>query len=323
VHQYTANAGQGMEWGDIRVFLHVARAGQMAGASRALGMDHSTVSRRIARLEEKLGLPLFERAGRRLRLTDEGSKLLAMAEGLEAIIIRDVLSLGESRQAIAGRVRIGTSEGFGAHYLAPRLPALMQKHPGLEIELLAIPRTYSLGMRDVDIAITMDRPRNGDIVFKKLSDCSLAIYASSSYFRDRMRPASVDALRDHAWCGYINELLFTEELDMLTFGQLRIDPAYRTTSVTAQLGAVKAGSVIAVLPRYMADGHPDLEIVLPGAVHLRRTYWLSVHGDLAGSPRIRAVITQLETWVRQDRALLSPPPGNALLHAMHRDTPPQ
>ena len=104
----------------IRAFLQVARARQMAGASRALGLDHSTISRRISRLEERTGVPLFDRAGRRVSLTEEGARLLAAAEKLESIIIRDVLSLGESRQDISGRVRIGTSEGFGAHYLVVR-----------------------------------------------------------------------------------------------------------------------------------------------------------------------------------------------------------
>src|ERR1700743_1292337 len=101
-----------MEWGDIRVFLKVARAGQMAGASRTLGLDHSTISRRIARLEEKMGASLFDRAGPGLMLTQQGTNLCCAAEKLESIIIRDVLSLGESRQEISGRVRIGTSEGL-------------------------------------------------------------------------------------------------------------------------------------------------------------------------------------------------------------------
>src|SRR6202000_1519688 len=100
-----------MEWGDIRVFLQVARAGQMAGASKALGIDHSTISRRIARLEEQTGVPLFDRAGRRLSLTEEGAKLLAAGEKVESIIIRDILSLGETRQEVAGRGRIGPPEG--------------------------------------------------------------------------------------------------------------------------------------------------------------------------------------------------------------------
>lgn len=295
-----------MEWGDLRVFLQVARAGQIAGASRSLELNHSTISRRIARLEERMGVLLFDRAGRRLHLTDAGARLLAAAEKLESLIIRDVLSLGEAKPDITGRVRIGTSEGFGAHYLAPQLPRFTAAYPGLEIELLALPRTYSLGMREADLAITMDRPQSGDIRFKKLSGYALAVYASSRYLDRRGRPDKVEALRDHDWCGYINDLLFTDELDMMSFGDVSITPAFRTTSVTAQLEAVKSGDLMSILPCYMADPEGDLERVLPQEISLERTYWLSVHGDLATSPRVRAVMAEIENWVQRDRQLFLP-----------------
>jgi len=295
-----------MEWGDIRVFLQVARAGQMAGASRTLGLDHTTISRRIARLEKNMGVALFDRAGRRLTLTEEGAKLVCAAERLEAIIIRDILSLGESGQEISGRVRIGTSEGFGAHYLAPRIPRLVESFPGLEVELVALPKAYSLGMREVDLVITMDRPDAGDVCFKELSTYSLAVYASAEYFRTREHPESIEDLRNHCWCGYITELLFTSELDMLTFGGIVINPSYRTTSVTAQLQAVKSGSAIAILPCYMGDRHPEFEMVLPNEIGLKRTYWIAVHRDLVHSPRVSAVKRQIERWVHEDQLLFLP-----------------
>jgi DNA-binding transcriptional LysR family regulator len=298
-----------VEWSDIRVFLYVARAGQMAGASRALGLDHSTISRRIARLEEGTGASLFDRAGRRLSLTDQGKTLLAAAEKLEAIIIRDVLSLGETQREIGGRVRIGTSEGLGAHYLANRLPALLRAHPALELELVALPRTYSLGMREVDVAITMDRPDAGDVRFKKLSAYELGIYASRAYLEREGHPETVESLTGRAWCGYVDELLFTDELDLLAFGDVVIRPRYRTTSVTAQLGVALGGTALVVLPCYMAAPHPELERVLPDAVRIERTYWLSVHGDLADSPRVRLVMGEIERQVRGDRGLFLPQAG--------------
>jgi DNA-binding transcriptional LysR family regulator len=295
-----------MESGDIRVFLHVARAGQMASVSRSLGLDHSTISRRIARLEEQVGVPLFDRAGRRLSLTEEGARLLAAAEKLESIIIRDVISLGESRQEIAGRVRIGTSEGFGAHYLAKRLPAMVADFPELEVELVALPRNFSLGMREADLAITMDRPDAGDIRFKKLTSCTLGIYAAPPYFKDRSRPSSIADLSDQPWCGYIMELLFTSELDLLKFGPQVITPRYRTTSVSAQIEAVAGGSVIAVLPCYMASQRGGLERLLPDEVSIERSYWISVHGDLVDSPRVRTLMQQIEQQVHRDRSLFLP-----------------
>src|ERR1700744_826387 len=295
-----------MEWGDIRVFLQVARAGQMASASKALGIDHSTISRRIARLEEQTGVPLFDRAGRRLSLTDEGTKLLAASEKVESIIIRDIMSLGDSRQEIAGRVRIGTSEGFGAHYLAKRLPAMVSAYPDLEIELVALPRTYSLAMREVDIAITMDRPETGDIRLKKLTPYTLGIYGAPEYFADRPRPSSVDDLPDQRWCGYIMDLLFTSELDLLTFEGQVITPWYRTTSLSAQLEAVVGGTAIAVLPSYMASQRGGLERLLPERVNFEPSFWILVHSEYDDSPRIRALMQELERQVRRDRAVFLP-----------------
>jgi DNA-binding transcriptional LysR family regulator len=216
------------------------------------------------------------------------------------------MSLGESHQEITGRVRIGTSEGFGAHYLAKRLPAMVAAYPDLEVELVALPRNYSLGMREVDIAITMDRPDTGDIRFKKLTSYALGIYGAAAYFKDRPRPLSVADLSSHRWCGYIMDLLFTTELDLLTFGGQAITPWYRTTSVSAQLEAVIGGSVIAVLPCYMALQRGGLERLLPDDVSIERTYWISVHGDQADSPRIRALMQQIERHVHLDRLLFLP-----------------
>ena len=293
-----------MEWSDIRIFLQVARSGQMAVASRLLNIDHSTISRRIARLEETTGVALFDRAGRRLRLTAEGAKLLSAAEGMEAIVIRDVLSLRESRENISGKVRIGTSEGFGSHYLATRLPAILSDHPGLELELVALHRRYSLGMREVDIVISMDRPEGGDVRFKKLCETSLGIYVTRDYFTGRPIPSRVDDLKDDLWCGYIEELLFTEVLDMMTFGNTTIVPRYRTTSVTAQLGAALSGAALAVLPTFMAQAHPTLVAVPLEGVSIQLTYWMSVHSDLARSPRVRAVMDAIDRIVQADRDLL-------------------
>ena len=293
-----------MEWGDIRVFLQVARAGQMAGASRSLGLDHSTISRRISRLEEQTGVALFDRAGRRLSITEDGVRLLEAAEKLETIIIRDVMPLGEARQQINGRVRIGTSEGFGAHYLAQRLPAMTAPYP--DPELVALPRSYSLGMREVDLAITMDRPNSGDVRFKKLTSYTLGIYGAPAHFESRPRPSSLEDLSEQSWCGYIKDLLFTSELDFMTFESQVITPKYRTTSVTVQLEAVLSGSVIAILPCYMATQRGGLDRILPDQVSIERFYWISVHGDLADSPRVRALMQAVESQVHLDRRLFQP-----------------
>jgi DNA-binding transcriptional LysR family regulator len=316
-----------MEWSDIRVFLQVVREGTMAAATGSLRMDHSTISRKIARLEREAGVQLFERAGRRLALTPEGEKVVLAAEKLESTILREVLNLSGEREQIVGPVRLGTTEEFGAHYLAPRLAALTAGYPGLEIELVALPRAFSLATREVDVMITFDRPVTGDVRYKKLTDLEFGVYGSAAYFDGRPRPVGVDELSLETWCGYIKELMFTPELDMLSDVCDDVCFKYRTTSMTVQLGAALGGHALAALPCFVATGHPALERLLPADAAFQRTYWMAVHEDLAKYPRVRALMGAIETQVALDRSLFKPgmaaiPEAVSLAPDQDEDIPP-
>lgn len=295
-----------MDWDDIRVFLHVARLGNMGAAARALAIDHSTVSRRIARLELDLGVLLFERAGKRTRITERGTELLLTAERVESLMLRNVAGLGEAAGALTGRVRLGAPEGLGVGYLGRRLGAIAALHPGLEIELVALPRVYSLAAREVDLAITLERPAPGQVVTRKLTDYRLNLYAAPDYLTREGVPASLDDLARHRFCGYIPELLFTGELDYLSFGGRGFSAAIRSTSVLAQADIIASGAAIGVLPAFLAVRHPGLQRLLPEAIGLTRSYWLSVHEDLRHLGRVRAVLEAVAEAVRADRALFRP-----------------
>lgn len=308
-----------MEWSDIRVFLQVVREGSMVAATGGLRMGHATISRRIARLEREAGVRLFERAGKRLALTAEGEKLAASAAKLESIILREILSLPGERDRISGPVRIGTTEEFGAHYLAPRLAALTAAHPGLEVELVALPRVFSLATREVDVVITLDRPVTGDVRFKKLVDLEFGLYGAAAYFDERPRPASLDELGSETWCGYIPDLMFTPQLDMLAHASDEISVRYRTTSMTVQLAAALGGYALAALPCFAAEPHSELERLLPFDASFERTYWIVVHEDLAKHPRVRALMSAVETLVAQDRSLFRPSAARTLAPAYPDD----
>lgn len=295
-----------MDWDDLRVFLHVARHGRMGEAARALNIDHSTVSRRIARLEQDLGVLLFERAGRRTRITERGAELLLTAERVESLMLRNVAGLGETAGALTGRVRLGAPEGLGAGYLGRRLGAIAALHPGLEIELVALPRVYSLAAREVDLAITLERPAPGQVVTRKLTDYSLNLYAAPDYLAREGMPAGLDDLARHRFCGYIPELLFTGELDYLSFGGRSLTAAIRSTSVLAQADIIASGAAIGVLPAFLAVRHQGLQRLLPAEIGLTRSYWLSVHEDLRHLGRVRAVLEAVAEAVRSDRALFRP-----------------
>jgi len=295
-----------MEWSDIRVFLQVVRDGTMAAATGSLRMDHSTISRRISRLEREAGVTLFERAGRRLALTAEGEKLVVSAEKVESIVLREIMNLSGEMKQITGHVRVGTTEEFGTHYLAPRLSRLTEAYPDLEIELVASTRGFSLATREVDCVVTLDRPLQGDVRYKKLIDFDWGIYAASAYFGGKPRPTSIDDLLSETWCGYIRELLPSSELDVCTAAGIDTLARFRTTCVSVQLGAALGGYAIAALPCFVASQHALLDRVLTEEARYERTYWIAVHEDLARRPKVRAVMAAIEQVVERDKAMFKP-----------------
>lgn len=150
-----------MAWDDLRYFLELARQRRLIRAGRKLGVDHTTVGRRIEQLEKSLGCRLFESTAEGYLLTEAGRHLVVHAEKVEHDIelLREE-AIGQG-QRVSGIVRVGTPEGFGTTFLAPRLGSLVQAHPDLDVELLTLPRFPSLATREADIIVTLDPPQQG------------------------------------------------------------------------------------------------------------------------------------------------------------------
>ena len=136
-----------MNWDDARIFLAVARAGQILGAARRLDLNHATVSRRVAALEQALGAKLFRRHTTGSELTPAGTRFLDIAERMEADMIAARSEIAGGDEDVSGTVRIGAPDGFGVAFLAPRLGALTAQHRGLKIQLVPVPRSFSLSRR--------------------------------------------------------------------------------------------------------------------------------------------------------------------------------
>lgn len=296
-----------MDWDDLRVFLHIARTGTIVDAVKSLAIDHSTASRRLARLEDDIGAKLFERAGRRLKITSAGKTLMSLVSRMESIVLRDIGGISNQGIDIAGKVRIGAPEGLGIAYLGRRLPTIGKAHPALELELVALPQNYSLASREVDIAITLDRPEVGSLSTRRLTDYHLGFFASVDYLQRQGRPNSIADLRQHTLCGYIPEMLHTQELNYLADPGLSLLPRLRSTSVLAQREMIESGAAIGVLPLFMAHDRPNLLQILPHEFTITRSYWLSVHEDLRALPRIRTVIDDIVNIARADHQIFLPP----------------
>lgn len=297
-----------MDWDDLRIFLQLSRAGQMAIAARTLGLDDSTVGRRVARLEGALGVPLILRAGRRTILTEKGQELARAAEELESIVLRKVSSIEGVDGPITGSVRVGAPEGLGIGFLAERLAEISAVVQGLEIELVALPRSYSLAAREVDIAITLERPRNGQLTTQKLTDYQLALFGTQSYIERCGEPKLLTELPSHRLVGYIPELLFTSELDFIRITpDIELKPKIRSTSVIAQMKAIESGAAIGVLPVFLAAANPQLKRLLAQDVSIERAYWMSIHDDMKGRLSIRHLLDQIRQSVRSNRRLFLGP----------------
>ncbi len=296
-------------WDDLRFFLAVARTGRLTAAARQLGAEHTTVSRRITNLERDMNARLFERSPQGYTLTEQGNKLLISAEELESVAIAAQDEISGSDYALSGAVRIGSPEGFGTYFLAPCLAKLSLIHRDLDIQLIARPRVFSLSKREADIAISLERPREGRLHSRKLTDYSLSLFASKEYLANTSMPKNLEDLNDHRIIGYIDDLIFTPELDYLPEVSKSLQPKLTSTSVVAQMVATKAGAGICILPTFMAINEPDLVHILPDKVQLIRAFWLIIHSDMRKLARIKTVSDFIAKEIRNQRTVFLPKTG--------------
>ena len=289
-----------MNWDDLRYFLAVAREGQMLGAAGRLGVSQARLSRHIAALEDAVGARLFDRTTRGSRLTEDGATLFGTAERIEAEVLAGIADM-KGREEIAGTVRIGTPDGFGSAFLAPRLGQLRTAYPDLKVQLVPVPRSFSLSEREADLAIMVGRPDRGRLRVRRLTEYTLGLYAAEEYLARRGRPGTVAALRDHDLVGHVEDLVYSPELGYAT-GVL---PDWRSTveiaTAVGQTEAVRAGAGIGILHDFMAAGIPGLELLFP-EIRIERSYWTVWHENLSGTRRIRAVAEFLDQSVRAERA---------------------
>lgn len=291
-----------MNWDDVRIFLAVARAGQILAASRRLALNHATLSRRLTALEEALGTRLFIRRTNGCELTAEGEGFLASAERMETEMLAAQSRLGRTDTAIAGTVRIGAPDGFGVSFLAPRMGRLIERHPELKIQLVPVPCAFSLSSREADIAITLERPEQGRLISSKLTDYTLGLYASRAYVAARGAPVDADELKHHRRIGYVEDLIFSQSLNFTGEVMRNWNAGFEISSATGQTEAVRASAGIGILHNYIGRQYPDLVRVMPDTV-IQRTYWTIFHESARDLARIRIVADFLHEIVREARGI--------------------
>lgn len=297
---------QSFNWNDLQAFLAVARTGRLTEAARSMTIEHTTLSRRIARLETMLATKLFDRRPTGYSLTRDGVALVPAAEAIETTAVGILSNRGDPRIALTGTIRVGTPEAFGTYCLGERIGALSAAHPGLTIELVAMPRAFSLSKREADLAIALSRPPRGRLHAQKLTDYELGLYGSLAYLENHGMPKNKAGLASHRFIGYIDDLVFAPELDYFASTLSGLEPSVRISNVISQMSATIGGAGLCILPCFMADPDPRLKRLLSGTVRIVRSYWLLYHSDLHRSPRIKVVSKFISEIVREKRAMFLP-----------------
>ncbi len=287
-----------MNWDDLRVFLDVSRRPKLEEAASHLHMDATTISRRIKKLEQELGLTLFERTRRGHSLTPAGERLAARVEAMESVSL-DVMAASETEQSAAGRIRLGATEGLGTAIIAPALKDFRQAHPRIDIDLIALSGFVSVPTRQADMSILLTRPTAGRLRIRKLSDYTLNLYAAASYLETSAPIQSREDLSAHPLIGYVDDLIYSSQLRYYDEVLPGLTPQLCSPSILAQAEMVAAGAGLGILPAFLARKMDGLVSLLTNDIRVTRTFWLAVHEDVAGLTRNRLLSDYLSGLLRE------------------------
>lgn len=290
-------------WDDLRYFLELARRGRLALVARHFGVEHTTVSRRIAELEVVLDQKLFDRSGSGYTLTPIGEQLLRYAEQMEvgAYGVADVAGIAHAHRET---VRLVTMEGIGSFYITPRLGKLKERQPNLVVELVTSPHLGNLTRREADVMLSFERPESPGVVVQKIGWFSLRLYASEQYLDNYGAPETAAALQQHVFVDYIDELVSIPAVRWLRDAVAAPNIVFRSTSMSAHQSAAAGGLGIALLPSFTATGDARLRPVLHGQVEVKRDLWLATHAHSRKRPKIVALMDFIRREIEADSVFL-------------------
>lgn len=289
-------------WDDLRLFLAVARTGSLSGAARRLGSSQPTLGRRIAALEDRLGLSLFVRTGRGLELSEAGAEMMQDAEQMEAAAADIAARAGGRRQAMEGTVSISMVDSLAQGWFAPAAVAFRRLHPGIALEVLVDLQAADLLRRQADMALRMFRPTQTRLIAKKVTELGWGFFAARHYLDRHGAPATRADLARHPMV-LPEESLARMMAPLITLIQdLPADIAVRSNSPAALVAATRAGHGIGFHSCLLAEAHPDLVRMLPDWTVARTDLWLVAHEDLRHVARMRTLFDFLADAIAADRA---------------------
>ncbi|KQX05373.1 MULTISPECIES: LysR family transcriptional regulator [unclassified Leifsonia] len=278
---------------DLLILLAVARSGRFTTAADSLGVNHTTVSRRIAALEQSLGGRLLAKAVGGWELTELGRRAARAAEGIEVAIAGLSADDDSAEHELSGVVRMSATDGFSAYIASPAVAALQRRHPRLSVEIETVTRRVRQYRSGLDIEVVVGEPQVHRASAFLLGEYMLGMYASRAYLDEHGVPASIEELTRHPLVYFVDSMLLVDDLD----APRRLVPTMRdsisSTNVFVHVEATRASAGIGFLPCFMADRHDDLVRLLPERFAERLPYWMVLRPDSLRLPAVAAVADAL------------------------------
>jgi DNA-binding transcriptional LysR family regulator len=292
-----------IDWDDLRFVLAVARSGSALRAAQELGVNQTTVMRRMTHIEAAIGADLLERKQSGYLLTALGQRVAATAARIEDEVKALESGIGAEQRALSGSVRMTTSEAYANFVIAPLLQAFRKQHPGILVELITDDRRLDIARGEADVALrASSRPEGAGIVARRLPDASWNVYCSRSYRDEHGVPCTLEALDGHAVVAAEGRMGSLPAALLLARHTPSSRISTRSNSLTNLVSALKAGLGIAALPCFAGDADPELVRCLPALPELDAEVWLIVREDIKSAPHVRAFTDFLAAQMQGLRA---------------------
>jgi DNA-binding transcriptional LysR family regulator len=282
-----------LDWDDLRYFLRAVHSRTLAGAARDMGVEHTTIGRRLSALERSLGAPLVLRGPEGLRLTPLGEKVSPLVEEVE----RAVRAVHDAVASHRARVRLAVPSGF-ARLFAPGVAQLCRDHPGLALELMSGSQPVDLKRGEADLAIRSGPVTDKELIVRKLGESGWSLYASEAYLARRSGSIDPDDLSGHDVIGYDAALAALPAAEWIEKRAARATVVLRNREMTDMVAAAASGVGLAALPCILADDEPALRR-LTDEVIATRTLSLVYRREARLSDSVRAVVRFVTDTVQQ------------------------
>jgi DNA-binding transcriptional LysR family regulator len=292
-----------LSWDDFRLIKAIADVRSLPAAAALLGINHSTVFRRLGQIEEALGAKLFERHRSGYTLTTPGEEMVALAQRVDDDITAFTRKMAGREIAPAGEVRVTTNDSLLIHLLTPLFVKFRKTYPDLRLDVVLANQELNLSKRDADVAIRATDSPPENLVGRRAATIAWALYGHAD---DSPDPETLDpeSLYDRDWVSLGDNLAM---LKAVRFVREHVPPeriGYKVNTVLGLAEAVEQGLGIGHLPCFIGDARPGLVRIGPLNPDFSAGLWLLTHSDLRQSPRVRVLLDFLAAEISPQRHLI-------------------